>query len=89
MTDHLIEKGGSRAADSRALRSPPVRAKTPARRKTATQREDAATDTSEAQASREEMIAMAAYFIAERRGFEAGREMDDWLEAEAQIDALY
>lgn len=88
MTDNLIEKSGGRAADSRTLRSPPVRTKTPARRKTSTKRE-AAADASVAQASREEMIAMAAYFIAERRGFEGGREMDDWLEAEAQIDALY
>lgn len=89
MTDNLIEKGASRPADSRALRSPPVRTKTPARRKSSMQRGAAAADTSEAQVSREEMIAMAAYYLAERRGFEAGREMDDWLEAEAQIDALY
>jgi hypothetical protein len=34
------------------------------------------------------MIAEAAYYIAERRGFEPGAEMDDWLEAEAAIDQL-
>lgn len=30
-------------------------------------------------------IAEAAYFRAERRGFEPGRETDDWLAAEAEI----
>jgi len=37
---------------------------------------------------RHAMISMAAYFIAEKRGFEAGHEFDDWLAAEAAIDAL-
>jgi hypothetical protein len=30
-------------------------------------------------------VALAAYFIAEKRGFEPGHELDDWLAAEAQI----
>lgn len=30
-------------------------------------------------------IALAAYFIAEKRGFEPGHELDDWLAAEAEI----
>jgi Protein of unknown function (DUF2934) len=30
-------------------------------------------------------VALAAYFIAEKRGFEPGRELDDWLAAEAEI----
>ena len=33
------------------------------------------------------MIAAAAYFIAERRGFAAGHELDDWVAAEAAIEA--
>jgi hypothetical protein len=37
---------------------------------------------------RELMIAEAAYYIAERRGFEPGGELDDWLEAESEIDRL-
>ena len=32
-------------------------------------------------------VALAAYFIAERRGFDPGHELDDWLAAEAQIAA--
>lgn len=35
----------------------------------------------------EESIRLAAYFIAERRGFEPGHELDDWLAAEALIGA--
>ena len=34
------------------------------------------------------MIAEAAYYIAERRGFEPGAELDDWLDAESEIDRL-
>lgn len=35
---------------------------------------------------RHEMIAEAAYFRAERRGFEPDHELDDWLGAEAELD---
>jgi hypothetical protein len=35
---------------------------------------------------RESLIADAAYRIAARRGFSAGHELDDWLEAERKID---
>ena len=31
-------------------------------------------------------IATAAYYKAEARGFQPGRELDDWLEAEAELD---
>lgn len=34
------------------------------------------------------MIAEAAYFRAEQRGFIPGNEFDDWLAAELEIDAL-
>jgi hypothetical protein len=32
-----------------------------------------------------EMVAERAYCKAEKRGFEPGHEMDDWLEAEKEI----
>jgi len=35
--------------------------------------------------ARRSMIAQAAYLRAEKRGFAAGRELDDWLEAEREI----
>lgn len=37
---------------------------------------------------RHEMVAVAAYFCAERRDFEPGHEREDWYEAEADIDAM-
>jgi hypothetical protein len=39
-------------------------------------------------AERHEMIAVAAYFVAERRGFAPGDAVRDWLEAERQIDGM-
>ncbi|NWG31774.1 MAG: DUF2934 domain-containing protein [Rhodocyclaceae bacterium] len=33
-------------------------------------------------------VEVAAYYIAERRGFQGGSEMDDWVQAEAEIDRL-
>ena len=37
---------------------------------------------------RQHMISTAAYYRAERRGFNGGDEMQDWLEAEAEIDTI-
>lgn len=37
---------------------------------------------------RQQLIAEAAYFRAERRGFRPGGELDDWLAAEIEVDAL-
>lgn len=37
----------------------------------------------------QEMIAERAYIKAEKRGFEPGHEMDDWLEAEREISNQY
>ena len=34
-----------------------------------------------------QQIAEAAYFLAEARGFAPGRELEDWLAAEREIDA--
>jgi len=35
------------------------------------------------------MVAVNAYYRAEKRGFEPGHEMDDWLEAEQEITNIY
>lgn len=35
---------------------------------------------------RGQMIAEAAYFRAEQRGFMPGDELGDWLQAEAEVD---
>ncbi len=44
-------------------------------------KEDVAID-----AQRHEAIALAAYYLAAERGFEAGHELDDWVNAEMQFD---
>ncbi|MCZ6897505.1 MAG: DUF2934 domain-containing protein [Betaproteobacteria bacterium] len=36
--------------------------------------------------NRQQRIATAAYYRAEHRGFNSGDEIQDWLEAEAEID---
>lgn len=36
-------------------------------------------------AERRDMIATAAYFLAQKRGFEPGHELDDWLAAETEV----
>ncbi len=38
--------------------------------------------------ARRALIAEAAYLRAERRGFAPGKENEDWLAAEAEVDAL-
>jgi hypothetical protein len=37
---------------------------------------------------RQQWIATAAYFRAQRRGFTPGQEASDWFEAEAEVAAL-
>jgi hypothetical protein len=36
---------------------------------------------------RVEMIAQAAYYLAQQRGFEPGHDLRDWFEAERTVDA--
>jgi hypothetical protein len=43
--------------------------------------------TSIGQDDRRRLVAAEAYFLAERRGFAAGRELDDWVAAEAAVDS--
>lgn len=38
---------------------------------------------------RSRMVAEAAYYRAEARGFATGYELEDWLEAEAEIDQSF
>ena len=65
-------------------------AKAPARRakRSAAKGNSAATKMSVTEETRRAMIAQAAYFHAERRGFAEGGEVEDWLNAEAEVDAL-
>jgi hypothetical protein len=45
------------------------------------------TNTSLAALARHEVIKTAAYYLAERRGFTPGCELQDWLAAEASINS--
>jgi hypothetical protein len=36
---------------------------------------------------RRDIIAQGAYFRAQQRNFEPGHELEDWLAAEAEVDA--
>ena len=36
---------------------------------------------------RRRLVAAEAYFIAERRGFAGGNELEDWVTAEAVVDS--
>jgi hypothetical protein len=53
--------------------------------KTAANMAEAAAMPSEAELR--ELIAQAAYYRAEKRGFRPGLEADDWLQAEAEVMA--
>jgi hypothetical protein len=52
-----------------------------------TVRKASAAQQSLSEEQRHAMIAEAAYYMAERRGFESGRELEDWLLAERQLAA--
>jgi hypothetical protein len=54
--------------------------------KAATVRKVSAALQSLTEEQRHAMIAEAAYYMAERRGFESGRELEDWLLAESQLE---
>jgi DUF2934 family protein len=38
---------------------------------------------------RRQLVAVEAYLLAERRGFAAGRELEDWVAAEALVDSRF
>jgi hypothetical protein len=70
----------ARTADS----APATEKVTPRRRAAA--KSDAAVALSES--ARRAMVEQAAYLRAERRGFAPGGELEDWLAAEVEVDAL-
>lgn len=71
--------------------SPPEKKAAPSRRTTSAKTADPAPRTAGIRVSageRRAMIAQAAYLRAERRGFVPGGEVEDWLAAESEVDAL-
>ena len=59
---------------SRKTANPPIQAGSPAQADVNSPNED-----------RQAMVAQAAFFIAEARGFAPGQEFDDWLAAERML----
>jgi len=45
----------------------------------------AAAEVASREAERREMIETAAYFLAQKRGFEPGHEWEDWFTAENEV----
>ncbi|MFA6016023.1 MAG: DUF2934 domain-containing protein [Gallionellaceae bacterium] len=75
----VAPKAAPKAATKAEVAAP---AKAPAAKKAAAKKE-----ISISPEHRYHMIATAAYYRAEHRGFAGGYEMQDWISAEAEIDA--
>lgn len=85
------------AAKKAGVAAQPAAAKKPAARKTPAAKKPVARSSAGAEApsvpvltpdQRRYYVEVAAFYIAERRGFHGGSEMDDWVQAEAEIDRL-
>jgi hypothetical protein len=91
-----VATGESGPAAPRKSRRDAVAETTPARSSTSASRQGSAPRAPSASRppiavpveTRRAMIAEAAYLRAERRGFGAGHEEEDWLAAEKEVDAL-
>ena len=70
--------------------TPPAEKAAPRRRTAAPKASESAASkgTTVSEDARRAMIAQSAYLRAERRGFTPGYEEEDWLAAEAEVDAL-
>lgn len=76
------------SADSSPARTASAEPRTTRRRAAEPTRMPAAREPAVSAETRRAMIAEAAYLRAERRGFAPGREEEDWLAAEKEVDAL-
>jgi hypothetical protein len=63
-------------------------AKAPATRKKSTSLASGGNAVQLTPEERQRYVSEAAYFIAERRGFAAGGDVEDWLQAESEIDQM-
>lgn len=85
---------GAKAAKPKAAAKPAVKsAEKAVTKKPAAARKPAAKPASGTQPilapeQRRYYVEVAAYYIAERRGFHGGSQLDDWVQAEIEIDRL-
>lgn len=88
-TRKATAKAPAGAASKAAAAKPAATSKTPAAKKPVAPRKTvtrpAGVPAGAGGADRAELVRMAAYFRAERRGFAAGYEVEDWLAAEAEV----
>jgi len=88
-TRKTTAKAPAGAASRTAAAKPAATTKAPAAKKpVATRKTDARPAAAPARAAatdRAELVRMAAYFRAERRGFSPGYEIEDWFAAEAEV----
>jgi hypothetical protein len=76
----------TRSQRSKATSKLPPRGATSARKPSKGNSEDRAGAVASISAEeRQKLIARAAYFRAEKRGFSPGCELQDWVEAEAEV----
>ena len=79
----------SEQPESRTLASPVPPMSEPAKPRTISEMaSQVATNRPVDAKTRQAMIAEAAYYRAEKRGFAPGHDLDDWLEAEALIEVV-
>ena len=82
-----IEESAEKVIVKTSRKKSTPRKRKSSRKKVAQASSTAVVDVHLSQETRSKMIEVAAYFIAQRRGFEPGHDVEDWLKAEAQIDA--
>jgi hypothetical protein len=79
-------KPAAKKAETKPAAKTASKTATPSKSSTKTTRSRKKEASSVTPEQRYHMIAEAAYLIAESHGFDSGRTLDDWLQAEAQID---
>lgn len=87
----LNKKSSNQATASTSKTSANKSAKTTAKAKTSTAPKtniQEQTKLTISQDQRRQLIETAAYLRAEQRGFNGGDPMDDWLQAESEVDAM-
>jgi hypothetical protein len=84
VTDTAVTKKKTKSVKS--AKKPATKRKTTTTKTTRTKKKAALIKVSDDQ--RLSMIAEAAYFKAEKRGFAGGNPVEDWLAAESEVDAL-
>lgn len=81
----------SKRSTAKSIKTKPVEATAAPKKQAAKRSKAGASAAAQRNGSPEDrynMIAVAAYYRAERRGFDGGCAMDDWLAAEAEVDAM-